>query len=92
MVQVIWAPGALERLRDIQAYIEQVDVRAAEQIASRLRKAAESLESFPNRGRSINDGRRELPSVPPYIIQYRVVEDAVLILRIRHGRQLPPED
>jgi plasmid stabilization system protein ParE len=47
----------------------------------------DSLQAFPERGRPVAGGLRELPTVPPYIIRYRVAGDAVLILRIRHGRE-----
>ena len=87
MVQVTWAPEALEQLRDIQAFIKASDMQAARRIAQRLWDAGESLSTFPNRGRPIAGGRRELPNVAPYVIQYRATETSVLILRIKHGRQ-----
>jgi toxin ParE1/3/4 len=54
-----------------------------------LVEAAESLMDFPERGRLSRPGRRELATIWPYIIRYRVARDHVLILRVRHGRRRP---
>ena len=62
---------------------------AAEQFANALIEAAESLVDFPERGRMSGPGRRELATIWPYIIRYRVARDHVLILRVRHGRRRP---
>jgi plasmid stabilization system protein ParE len=94
MVQagVEWAEEALAQLERIRRYTAYSDARAADRMASRLWTAGESLASFPNRGRLRANGTRELPSIPPYIIAYEVIGARVLILRVRHGRQLPPGD
>lgn len=47
--------------------------------------AANSLSENPERGREASRGLRELAIVHPYLIRYRIRDDAVLILRIRHG-------
>ena len=62
---------------------------AASRMGQMLIDAANSLERFPNRGRPISRGRRELLSVWPYVIRYRVDDDTVIILRVRHGAQRP---
>jgi len=52
-----------------------------------LYDTANSLETFPNRGRSGRiAGTRELARAP-YIIVYRVNEETVEILRIYHSAQ-----
>jgi len=56
-------------------------------MAERLLAAADSLEEFAERGRPIDEGRRELTIIRPYLIRYRVAGDAVFILRIRHAAQ-----
>jgi toxin ParE1/3/4 len=85
MARIERSRGALSQLRSIREYIRQFDPRAAERMAGRLIKAAESLVDFPDRGRRVRDGYRELPSIPPYIILYEVDGDLVFILDIRHG-------
>lgn len=51
--------------------------------------AAESLVEFPDRGRLLRAGIRELVAVPPYVIRYAVTEDEVRIIKIRHSAQRP---
>ncbi len=54
----------------------------------RLYDAAVSLSLFPNRGRPGQEpGTRELTTVRPYVIVYRVLPQVVEIVRIFHGAQ-----
>ncbi len=55
----------------------------------KLRQAADSLDIMPNRGRLISGGRRELATVAPYLIRYRVMAKGVEILEIRHAAREP---
>jgi toxin ParE1/3/4 len=46
--------------------------------------------NFPHRGRPVCDtSMRELVTVSPYIIRYRVASDTVNILRVRHASRRP---
>ncbi len=55
-------------------------------MAIRLVSVAMGLEDHPNQGR--NAGRfRELATVPPYLIRYKVTAETVEILRIKHAAQ-----
>jgi plasmid stabilization system protein ParE len=46
------------------------------------------LELFPERGRpGLVEGTRELTSVWPYVIVYRIKHETIEILRIWHGAQ-----
>ena len=58
---------------------------AARRTAARVVEAGNFLESFPERGRPIGRNLRELVSVWPYIIRYRLADERVVILRVRHG-------
>jgi plasmid stabilization system protein ParE len=59
-------------------------------MAEALRAAGDSLANFPHRGRRVRGtSLRELVSVSPYIIRYRVAEDEVVILRVRHSARRP---
>lgn len=86
MVQVIWLPETIVALNAIRDYIGRSNPAAADTLTDKLKSAGESLAYFPNRGRPA--GRyRELATVPPYVIRYRVAKDVVYIVRIKHGRQ-----
>jgi plasmid stabilization system protein ParE len=59
-------------------------------MAEALRATGDSLECFPHRGRLVpGTGKRELVSVSPYVIRYRVEGDEVRILRVRHSARRP---
>ncbi len=55
-------------------------------MAQRLKLAASRLAEHPEQGRQA--GRlRELATVPPYVIRYRVTPSGVQIIRIKHAAQ-----
>ena len=89
MARVIWSPNALLELDLIRAYIAQFDNAAAARIYRGLFEAGNSLEDFPNRGRPASGNRRELPTVPPYVIRYVVSGEIVFIQGVRHGAGRP---
>jgi addiction module RelE/StbE family toxin len=87
--RLVWTAAAVDDLDSIRAYIAQFSPLAAQRIAARLKAAAERLDEHAERGRRLGAGRRELVIVPPYLIRYRLDEDTVYILQIRHGARRP---
>ncbi|WP_397399869.1 type II toxin-antitoxin system RelE/ParE family toxin [Phenylobacterium sp.] len=87
MVQVVWSFRALADLAAIQGHIHQFRPLAAQRMAQRLKLAGDSLAEHPERGRPVGE-LRELATVSPYLIRYRVRLDVVQIVRIRHGARL----
>lgn len=79
VAQVIWTWPALASLEMIRAYIGDFNPLAAQRMALRLTAAGMSLAEHPLRGRAIGRGRRELVTVPPYLIRSRVQGDTVEI-------------
>ena len=66
--------------------------RAADLAADALTEAIESLGEFPERGRLVRGGVRELPvkfGRYGYIVRYRVFETEVMVTRLRHVRERP---
>jgi toxin ParE1/3/4 len=88
MAEVVWLRAAIIQIDQIAAYVRLFDPAAADRLAQRLLALGDSLADFPLRGRSASNGTREMLIVRPYILRYRVIEDRVLILGIRHGAQL----
>jgi toxin ParE1/3/4 len=87
--KVVWSTAALAHLRFIRAYIDQFNPRAARDLADGLMAAGDSLVNFPYRGRPVaGTGTRELVTVYPYIMRYRI-GDTVRTLRVRHAARRP---
>ncbi|PZQ62924.1 MAG: type II toxin-antitoxin system RelE/ParE family toxin [Sphingomonas taxi] len=89
MAEVVWTDQAIEQLDLIVAYVELFDGLAAERLRTRLFDVGSSLCDFPHRGRPVGDGRRELVTVPPYVLRYRTEGDLVFIIGVRHGARRP---
>jgi addiction module RelE/StbE family toxin len=83
--KIVWTEEAISHLEAIVAYISAFNPQAAARLGERLIEVADSLAEYSERGRDAGDGRREMTTVWPYILRYRVEGDAVIILRIRHG-------
>ena len=92
MAEVSWSNDAIANLELIIDFVDQHDPAAAQRLGRRLIAAAESLASFPHRGRLAGNGCRELVVVRPFIIRYTVRGDRVFVLRLRHAAQLPDSD
>lgn len=84
-----WTRPALADLVEAQNYIARDNPAAAEAVAQRVWDAAKRLCDNPEIGRQGHvQGTREWPvSQTPYLIVYRVKNDAVEILRVWHGRR-----
>jgi toxin ParE1/3/4 len=69
-VRVVWSPSALRDIHHIYRYIARFNPRAAKDLAQQLIAAGDSLEIFPQRGRSVpGTNLREWTLVYPYIIR-----------------------
>ena len=61
-------------------------------MAEALLAAGDSLVNYPFRGRPVpGTFLRELVTVSPYIIRYRIDGDEVVILRVRHSARRPTD-
>lgn len=90
MTPVVWTLSALADLDGIRRYIGNFNPYAARDMAARIIDTADSLATFPYRGRAVPGTRlRETVLARPYIIRYRVEPDCIVILRVRHGARRP---
>jgi plasmid stabilization system protein ParE len=89
VVRVAWTRRAAADLVAIRTYIGWDSPLAGRRTAQRLKTAGDSLGDFPERGRLVGEGVRELAVIYPYIIRYVVRAGQVRILRIKHGAQDP---
>lgn len=85
---VSFSPEALADLAAIRTYIGEQSPSAASRIAVQIVAACDALEHLPERGRpGLVAGTREVTLIWPYVIVYRIVPEAVEIVRIWHGAQ-----
>lgn len=93
-MRVRWTPLALSQLDRIQDYIaEENPVAAFETTEKILNQVETQLPAHPYSGRLGEHfpATRELViSNTPYIVVYRVKDETIDILRVRHGAQLWP--
>lgn len=87
MRRIVWTDDAVSHVEAIVTYVAAFDPAASARLAAKLIEVADSLAEFSDRGRDAGGGLREMTTVWPYILRYRVEGDTVIILRIRHGAQ-----
>jgi toxin ParE1/3/4 len=87
-VEIVFSPQAIRDLRMIRDYIAADNPAAASRMAVELVAACDRLELFPERGRpGSRRGTRELTTVWPYVIVYKITRQRIDIVSIWHGRQ-----
>ena len=92
-MRVKWTQRALRALDGIAEYIQRDRPRAARLMVGRVREGVWRLGSFPSIGRAGRvPGTRELVvDGTPFIIAYRVRDDAIEILAVLHTSRKWPE-
>jgi toxin ParE1/3/4 len=91
-MRIRWSKASAEDLEHINTYLTENHPYLAQSTVRELYEAILSLKRSPRRGRlGREEGTRELvlPQLP-YIVAYRVRDDAVEILHIYHGAQKRP--
>jgi toxin ParE1/3/4 len=88
-MRIRWTAPAVADLESIKKYLDRHFPHFSRSTVLRLYEGVRSLKTMPERGRmGLRAGTREFILAPmPYIIVYRVREDAVEILRLYHGAQ-----
>lgn len=89
MAKVVWTDQAIGDVVEIVEWISADKPNAAARVAETLMRAGNTLDQFPGRGRLIPHDRRELIALPNYLIRYRVENDQVTILEVRHAARSP---
>lgn len=90
---IVVSRHALADLERLRKFLEVKDPGAARRIVHLLLAAIESLQRFPDRGRSLPGGMLRELVVPfgdfAYVIRYAHLpeRDRVVIVRVWHGRE-----
>jgi toxin ParE1/3/4 len=90
-VRVVWSPLAVQRVNEHAEYIARDRPLAAEEWVDGVFAAVERLKRFPLSGREVEEVRRkDIREVifGRYRIIHRVEAERVIILTVRHQRQL----
>jgi toxin ParE1/3/4 len=92
-MQIKWHRKARQDLRDLRAFIADDNPQAAATVARSILQAVERLPDHPAIGRPGRVmGTRELVVTgTPYLVPYRVMGDAIVILRVLHGARRWPD-
>lgn len=86
-----WTPTAARDLEDVRDYIAQDNEDLAIATVERILAGIEALRMHSQLGRKGRvRGTRELV-IPPYLVAYRIVRDAVEIHAILHGARRWPD-
>ena len=90
-MNVVFAPRALRDLEIISTYVRERSSPAAQRVLAAIKSSIDALSFFPQIGPLVdNAGHRRMPVLRyPYVIFYRVADDELLILHIRHTSRRP---
>jgi toxin ParE1/3/4 len=94
-MKLLWTGPALSDLRALRAHVAKDGERAADAIIARIVDQAErQLSRLPDSGRPGRIAKARELAIPgtPYILPYRVVGDAVHILRVFHSARRWPDE
>ena len=93
-MKIRFTPSAKAQFLSALTYIRHDKPSAADNFRVRTEKALRRLEDFPESGRIIPEfpelAYREV-IISPYRFFYRIKDDAVWIVAVWHGAQLPKE-
>ena len=84
-----WSLQATIDANDIQRFLGERSPAGAARIRAEIARAGEQLIQFPQSGRPADrrDIREFVVARTPYLLIYRVVDDAIEVLRVLHGAQ-----
>lgn len=90
-MKIVWSPLAVERVSEVALYLADDNPSAAERWVDSIFKETERLKKFPILGRVCPEvGKKEIREIifGNYRIIYRVEEKEIIILTVRHGKQI----
>jgi addiction module RelE/StbE family toxin len=89
-----WSPAAHKQLRKAFEYIRKDSLQNAEKVKNEIIELSEKLVDHPERFsldkyRKQNDGTFRAFEIHSYRISYRVMQNYILIVRMRHTSRSP---
>ena len=94
-MRIVWSPLAIQRVKEIGKQVKRDNPIVARELIGTMFKRVEKLAEFPESG-AINPEaeRKDIRQlvVKNHRIIYRVEENMIIILTVRHSRQLLRSD
>jgi len=93
MPQVIFAPSAIRDLQRLRDFLRPKSADAAHRVGEAIRQGVKILGAHPCLGRMVDDLPEQFREWlidfgdSGYVLRYRINDDAVTILAIRHRKQ-----
>ena len=89
---IVWSRTAVEDLKNLRAYIEEQNPRAASKIAGAIVRRVESLTEFPGQGRPgrVPHTRELIIPETPFLVIYTVEGKTVQIVTVLHSARKWP--
>ena len=94
-MKIVWSPLAIDRITEIAEYISEDSPRSAEKLIDSVFKKVSRLKKYPESGRIVPEleiSRIREIIYGNYRIIYGIKREAIIILTIRHSRQILPEE
>jgi plasmid stabilization system protein ParE len=94
MPRVIWSPAALLDVQRLYRFLAPQNIDAAKQAVKALRQGVKVLQLQPGIGRPIDDMPEEFREWiidfgdSGYIARYRIDSEVVMILAVRHQKEV----
>jgi plasmid stabilization system protein ParE len=88
--KLVYSQHADADLERLEAFIAAESKRQAARAIARILRGLQNLQRLPELGKEIGDGYRQLilrHGKSGYVIHYRVLDDAILITRLWHGKE-----
>ena len=93
-MRIVWSPRAQRRLLEYGDFIAQDNIEAARRWQEGIIEKVEKMQDFPEQGRIVSeDGRPNVREIfyKSHRIIYKLTSREILILTIRHSKQLIDE-
>lgn len=92
-MKITWSYRGRHSLKEIVEYLVQEDIEVARKVRDRIVEKADLLKDSPYIGLPYEMNTRRLSLGDyPYTIYYRLKDQEIQILQVRHAKRLPPSN